>query len=214
MNASELNCPICSSMEESVTNEILAHLSPVKAKKDNVILSPDIVSPGLYLIGKGRVKVFRLNSNGKELILHLLKDGDCFGEKSAMDGAPQGEFVTATTETSLFLLPREKLHDLLQKHPKLYPSVLRSICRWMDHLNGVIESISLSSARERVSVFLKRLVVEQESDLVSLPHKKHEVALMLGLRPETFSRALAEIEEQGAIKLNHRQIQVVDKNLL
>ncbi len=214
MNASELNCPICSSMEESVTNEILAHLSPVKAKKDNVILSPDIVSPGLYLIGKGRVKVFRLNSNGKELILHLLKDGDCFGEKSAMDGAPQGDFVTATTETSLFLLPREKLHDLLQKHPKLYPSVLRSICRWMDHLNGVIESISLSSARERVSVFLKRLVVEQESDLVSLPHKKHEVALMLGLRPETFSRALAEIEEQGAIKLNHRQIQVVDKNLL
>ncbi len=214
MNATELNCPICSSMEESVTNEILAHLSPVKAKKDNVILSPDIVSPGLYLIGKGRVKVFRLNSNGKELILHLLKDGDCFGEKSAMDGAPQGDFVTATTETSLFLLPREKLHDLLQKHPKLYPSVLRSICRWMDHLNGVIESISLSSARERVSVFLKRLVVEQESDLVSLPHKKHEVALMLGLRPETFSRALAEIEEQGAIKLNHRQIQVVDKNLL
>lgn len=214
MNASELNCPICSSMEESVTNEILAHLSPLKAKKDNVILSPDIVSPGLYLIGKGRVKVFRLNSNGKELILHLLKDGDCFGEKSAMDGAPQGDFVTATTETSLFLLPREKLHDLLQKHPKLYPSVLRSICRWMDHLNGVIESISLSSARERVSVFLKRLVVEQESDLVSLPHKKHEVALMLGLRPETFSRALAEIEEQGAIKLNHRQIQVVDKNLL
>ena len=214
MNASELNCPICSSMEESVTNEILAHLSPLKAKKDNVILSPDIVSPGLYLIGKGRVKVFRLNSNGKELILHLLKDGDCFGEKSAMDGAPQGDFVTATTETSLFLLPREKLHDLLQKHPKLYPSVLWSICRWMDHLNGVIESISLSSARERVSVFLKRLVVEQESDLVSLPHKKHEVALMLGLRPETFSRALAEIEEQGAIKLNHRQIQVVDKNLL
>lgn len=214
MNAPELNCPICSSMEESVTNEILAHLSPVKAKKDKVILSPDIVSPGLYLIGKGRVKVFRLNSNGKELILHLLKDGDCFGEKSAMDGAPQGDFVTATTETSLFLLPREKLHDLLQKHPKLYPSVLRSICRWMDHLNGVIESISLSSARERVSVFLKRLVVEQESDLVSLPHKKHEVALMLGLRPETFSRALAEIEEQGAIKLNHRQIQVVDKNLL
>lgn len=214
MNASELNCPICSSMEESVTNEILAHLSPLKAKKDKVILSPDIVSPGLYLIGKGRVKVFRLNSNGKELILHLLKDGDCFGEKSAMDGAPQGDFVTATTETSLFLLPREKLHDLLQKHPKLYPSVLRSICRWMDHLNGVIESISLSSARERVSVFLKRLVVEQESDLVSLPHKKHEVALMLGLRPETFSRALTEIEEQGAIKLNHRQIQVVDKNLL
>lgn len=201
-------------MEESVTNEIVAHLSAVKVKRDGVILSPDVVSPGLYLIGKGRIKVFRLNSNGKELILHLLKDGDCFGEKSAVDGAPQGDFVAATADSNLFLLPREKLHELLQKHPKLYPSVLRSICRWMDHLNNVIESIGLSSARERVAVFLKRLVVEQESDLVSLPHKKHEVALMLGLRPETFSRALAEIEEQGAIKLNHRQIQIVDRNLL
>lgn len=197
-----------------MTNEILSHLTAVKTKKEQVILSPEMVSPGLYLIAKGRAKVFRLNSSGKELILHLLKDGDCFGERSAMDGSPQGDFIVATVDTDLFLLPREKLHELLQKHPKLYPSVLKSICRWMDHLNSVIESISLSSARERVSVFLKRLVVEQESDLISLPHKKHEVALMLGLRPETFSRALAEIEALGAIKLNHRQIQVVDRNLL
>jgi CRP-like cAMP-binding protein len=201
-------------MEETITEEILGSLSLVKHAKDSVVISGDEYSPGLFLIQKGRAKAHRLNSNGKELILHHFQAGDCFGERSAIDGAPQTDWVTAATDLTLYFLPKDRLHQILAKHPKLYPSVLRSICKWMDHLNVVIDSISLSSARERVAAFLKRLVIEQESELIRLPHKKHEVAMMLGLRPETFSRVLSEIESAGAIKLNHRQIQVIDENLL
>lgn len=211
---SELNCPICSTMEEDVTNEILESLSQMKFSKDSIVISGDDVSPGLFLIQKGSTKVHRLNSNGKELILHHFKEGDCFGERSALDGTPQNDWVTAASDLTLYFLPKVRLQEILQKHPKLYPSVLRSICKWMDHLNLVIDSISLSSARERVAAFLKRLVIEQESEIIRLPNKKHEVALMLGLRPETFSRVLSELESAGAIKLNHRQLQIVDESLL
>lgn len=201
-------------MEETITEDILGSLSQVKFGKDSVVISGDEASPGIFLIQKGHTKVHRLNSNGKELILHHFKEGDCFGERSALDGAPQTDWVTAASDLTLYFLPKERLHQILQKHPKLYPSVLRSICKWMDHLNVVIDSISLSSARERVAAFLKRLVIEQDSEIIRLPYKKHEVAMMLGLRPETFSRVLSEIESIGAIKLSHRQIQVIDETLL
>jgi len=210
----ELNCPICSTLEEGITNEILSHLRRQDFTRDSTIIPSEQVSPGLFLLQSGRAKVMRLNPQGKELLLQILEPGDCFGEKSALDGTAQSDFVVAGTDVRLYLLPREKLLELLQKHPSLYPQVLKSICRWMDHLNGVIDSIGMASARERVAAFLKKLVVEQESELITLPHKKHEVALMLGLRPETFSRALGEIENAGAIRLNHRQIQVVDASLL
>jgi len=69
----------------------------------------------------------------------------------------------------------------------------------------------MASARERVSSYLKRLYREQEQQntLIHLAGKKHEVALMLGLRPETFSRSLAELESEGVIKMNHKQIQIL-----
>jgi CRP/FNR family transcriptional regulator len=210
----DLNCPICSTLEEALANEILNYLQKRSFKKDAIVLESDEASPGLFLVLDGRVKVSRLSPQGKELVLDILKEGQCFGERSALEATTQGDLVTAVSDATLYLLPREKLLELLAKHPSLYPSVLKSICNWTSHLNNVIDSIGIASARERVAAFIKRLAADQSSELVSLPHKKHEVAMMLGLRPETFSRALGEIEMDGAIKLNHRQIQIVKANLL
>ena len=96
------------------------------------------------------------------------------------------------------------------KHPELYQSVVQSLIRWMDKLHLVIENISLSSARGRVVTYLTRLEKEQQASTIRLNGKKHEVALMLGLRPETFSRTLTELETEGLIKLDHKQIHILN----
>ncbi|WP_374030664.1 Crp/Fnr family transcriptional regulator [Bdellovibrio bacteriovorus] len=82
----------------------------------------------------------------------------------------------------------------------------------MANLNNVIENINTPSAKERVWTYLCRLQTEQNKEVVQLSGKKHEVALMLGLRPETFSRALAELENDGHIKMNHKQVQILQSS--
>ncbi len=234
---SRLNCPICSSQEESVVNDITAKLILRKFNRGAEICAQQEPCHGLFLIAKGTVKVFRLSSEGKETVLAMLTDGDTFGEAS-LHQKQFTESVAALTEVELFFLRAEDLAQVLTQHPTLYPSVLNAMIRWVDRLNQVIDNISTTSAKERVSRYIRTLAEESPRTLkfdsdesteralngdraqgerpltVELPFKKHEVALMLGLRPETLSRAFSDLESDGIIGLDHRRILVFQSERL
>lgn len=202
-------CPICSSQEEKVTEQILSVIQKKIYAKNTIIFEQDDEAKGLYLITKGTVKISKISSNGKEVVLGLLGPGKTFGEGSLLGQPRQTDMASTSESCEVFYLPKQELQAVLTKHPALYQSVVSSLVRWMANLNQVIENISTPSAQDRVINYLDRLQTEQQTAVVQLEGKKHEIALMLGLRPETFSRALAELEEQQLIKMSHKQIQIL-----
>lgn len=207
-NAS-VNCPICASHEEKITDQIVGILQIKKIPKGNLIFEQNEPSVGLYLVRSGGVKISMLSPEGKEMVIEILHAGKTFGEAGLL-GQPFHMASAVTTEDSeVIFLPKEQFQALLAKHPQLYQSVVQSLIRWMDTLHLVIENISLASARDRVLSYFTRLGKEQRTSRIHLNAKKHEVALMLGLRPETFSRTLAELEADGVIALNHKEIQLI-----
>lgn len=206
------NCPICSTQEETVTEQILSVIQKKSFAKNAVIFEQQEDSQGLFLIIKGAVKISKISSNGKELVLGLLGPGKTFGESSLLGQDKQADSATASEATELFYLPKKNFQAILLQNPQLYQSVVASLVRWMSNLNQVIENINTSSAKDRVWNYLCRLQSEQPHPLIHLDGKKHEVALMLGLRPETFSRILSDLETDGIIKMNHRQIQILQNH--
>lgn len=208
------HCPICSSLEEKATNQILGLLQKRSLNKGIVIHHQGSGTKGLHLLSKGSVKVSRVNSHGKEVILDILHPGQIFGETGLFMESSNSDLITTNEDVEFFYLNKEDFQQILKEHPEIYQKVLNSIVQWMDKLNSIIENINTPSAKERVTGYIKRLVTDQSSPLIHLNGKKHEVALMLGLRPETFSRTLRELEDLGAIKMNHKQIQVLREEYL
>ncbi|WP_413943324.1 Crp/Fnr family transcriptional regulator [Bdellovibrio sp. HCB-162] len=204
------NCPICSTQEEKITEQIIPLLQLKKFPKGALIFEQEYPSSGLYLIRKGSVKIFKLSPAGKEMLIEILGPQKTFGEAGLLGQDKNTETAMSAEESEIFFIPKSELQNVLNKNPQLYQSVVQALIRWMDKLHMVIENISLSSARDRVWTYLCRLQQEQNRPIIQLGGKKHEVALMLGLRPETFSRTLAELEAEGLIKMNHKQIQFID----
>lgn len=202
-------CPICSSQEEKVTDIIIPLIRSLKLKKNSVLLEQGESLNGFYLIHRGKVKISKVSPLGKEVILGFLGPGKTFGEASLFNSELSSDLLTITEDSEIYFIPKEDFQKILQHRPELYHSVIASIVKWMDQLNSVIENIGVSSAKERVVKFLIGLQKDQQSDVLELTEKKHEVAMMLGLRPETFSRTLAELEEEGLLKLDHRKIKVL-----
>lgn len=203
-------CPICSSQESNTIDQILTIMQKKTYAKNAMILDQTEIATGLYLIAKGAVKVSKISSLGKEIVLQILKTGDTFGEGSLLGQENQGNTITVIENCEIFYLSKRDLEPLLLKKPQLYQSVVASLIRWTQNLNSVIENINTPSAKDRVLLYLARLKKEQpHQNILQLDHKKHDVALMLGLRPETFSRALTELEDEGIIKMNHKQIQIL-----
>ncbi|MDG0816899.1 Crp/Fnr family transcriptional regulator [Bdellovibrio svalbardensis] len=204
------NCPICSTQEEAVTEQILSVIQKKSYAKNAVIFEPEENTHGLFLVIKGSVKISKISANGKEIVLGLLGPGKTFGESSLLGQDRQEDSATASEATDLLYIPKGSFQTIIQQNPQLYQSVVASLVRWMSNLNQIIENINTPSARDRVWSYLCRLKNDQPHPLIQLDGKKHEVALMLGLRPETFSRILSDLEAEGKIKMNHRQIQFLE----
>lgn len=205
------HCPICSSHEESVTEQIAAKLTLRRFERGAVVCSQEEPCHGLFIIGKGTAKVFRLTAEGKETVLAVLSSGDTFGEAS-LQQKKHSESIAAMSDLEVFFLKQSDLEQTLRQHPTLYPSVINAMIRWVDRLNLVIDNISTASARERVAKYLRSL--SPAAGTIELPYKKHEVALMLGLRPETLSRAFNDLEQEGSIRLDHKKIHILNSNSL
>lgn len=203
------NCPICSSQEEKVINEILAVIQKKSFPKNSLIFEQEEESKGLFLITKGHVKISKISSAGKEIVIGLLNEGMTFGEGSLVGQKKQADTAMASKDTEILYLPKKDFQKILTENPSLYQAVINSLVKWMSNLNAVIENINTPSAKDRVWSYLRRLQEEQRRPILQLGAKKHDVALMLGLRPETFSRALADLEAEGLIKMNHKQIQIL-----
>jgi CRP/FNR family transcriptional regulator len=206
------NCPICSSQEEKVTDQILKTIQLRTFPKNVIIFDQEQESSGLFLIQKGSIKISRISPSGKEILLEILGPGKTLGEGGVFGSGKHADTAITAEETEVFFIPKNEFKQLLAENPQLYQSVLHCLVQWMDKLNSVIENINTTSAKDRVCGYLKKMQKEQQRTLVHLTGKKHEVALMLGLRPETFSRTLAELETEGLIKLNHKQIQILQSD--
>lgn len=203
------HCPICSTQEEKVTDQILKTIQLKTVPKNVVIFDQEQEATGMYLIHKGSIKVSRISPSGKEILIEILGAGKTMGEGGVFGNGKHSDTAITAEETELFFIPKTEFKQLLAENPQLYQSVLQCLVQWMDKLNSVIENINTTSAKDRVRAYLKKMQKEQQRTLIHLMGKKHEVALMLGLRPETFSRTLAELETDGLIKMNHKQIQIL-----
>lgn len=203
------NCPICSSQEEKVITEVLRVIHRKSFTKNTLIFEAGEEITGMFLIIKGSIKVSKLSTAGKEIVLQVLGPGKTFGEGSILGQDKNSDTFVANENTEVFVLPKKEFQQIINANSSLYQSVVGSLIRWMNNLNVVIENINTPSAKERVWLHLRRLQEEQQRSIIQLEGKKYDVALMLGLRPETFSRALTELEQEGQIKMNHKQIQIL-----
>lgn len=205
------NCPICATQEEKVIGKILGVIQKRNYPKNSLIFKQEEESHGLFLVSKGSIKISKISPAGKEIVLQMVGPGQTFGEGSLLGQTKQPDTASAAEAAELFYLPKREFQGILVENPSLYQSVVNSLIRWMDNLNSVIENINTPSAKDRVWLYLERLQEQQQKPIIQLNGKKHDVALMLGLRPETFSRALSDLESEGLINMNHKQIQILQK---
>jgi len=152
-----------------------------------------------YLIIDGIVKIYKIGENGKEQIIHIFGKGEIFAEIALMENQTYPASAEALTFTKLVVFRREKLKELFRNHPEIMTSILGLCILRLQNLLSFIESIRLRDARKRVLYFLWELSESGKINPIRLGLKKHQIALLLGITPETFSRVLKDLKEEGIL---------------
>jgi CRP-like cAMP-binding protein len=167
---------------------------------------------GLWVIGAGRVKIYKLSPEGDEHILHLLGPGDSFNDVSALDGGPTPANAAALTETTACVLSHESLMYAIEIDPVLAKTLIRFLTAHTRQLVQKVEDLALYS----VTVRLARFLLKQPANpaLHGPPITRVTIAAHLATQPETISRALGQLEKSGFIRMEGRQIVIENEELL
>lgn len=173
--------------------------------------------PGEYLgfLLEGKVKLYRLSAQGREKIIHLLGPGELLGEVAVMDGGPQ-PLTVETMETSLVaLVNREELHQLRGQFPDLNELLLATAASRLRTCYRQISSLALKSTYGRIAGRLFKLardfgVKTPEGLRLELALTQTGLASLVGSSRETVSRTLADLQNQGILRVSRSHITILD----
>ncbi|MDT8304689.1 MAG: Crp/Fnr family transcriptional regulator [Anaerolineae bacterium] len=169
-------------------------------------------SGGLWIIERGRVKVYKMTAEGREHVLHLLGPGDTFNDVAAFDGGPNAASSMAITNGAAWVLAAATLADELARNHALALGVIRGLNQRLRGLVVQIEDLALRSVTARLARFL---LEQRENPALSGPAVTRAlIATHLGTTPETVSRALRTLEEAGAIAFDRHRIIIRNASLL
>lgn len=203
--------PIFNHLEEEQMVEVMALIHSRSYKKGEDIYQTGNASDAIYIVRRGRVKIYRISESGKEQILRILNPGDFTGELALFNESVHDAFASALVDTDICMIKRNDLQNLLLK----YPNISMKILSELSHRLAQSET-QTTRATERVELRIALFLVESmdhnsKSDVITLPMSKKDLASYLGTTPETISRKLLEFEDAGLIKqLSNKSIKIID----
>jgi len=188
------------------------------AKKEAVFREGDHAD-GFFIVASGKVKVFKLSGEGKEQILHVLEAGQTFAEAVIFEGGAYPAHAEALDDAELLLLPKRPFIELLGRRPNVAIRMLASLSRWLKRMTDLAESLSLRDVETRLIFYLSeelkaRGIPPKDGAELELPIGKNVLASRLGTVPETFSRTLKKLQDDGLISVRGKRIRIVSAERL
>lgn len=203
--------PLLACLDAQALTGVVAvtRLRPFQAKE--VIVEQGEVGSSLYIVLEGQVKVVLRGSQGREVILSLLKPGDFFGEVALLDGGPRSGTVIGVEKGELLELVREDFLRLLDREPRIAARLYRELCGRLRRANELISDLALLDVCGRVGHVLVELAEKanrpHQGDVIITPRPKlAEIAGRAGTTEETVSRVLRRLHDMGAITLSRRAL--------
>ena len=181
--------------------------------KGQIIFSEGDEGNGLYVVISGRVKIFKVSSEGKEQILHIFGLGEPFGEVPVFAGENFPAHAEALEESNIFFFPRGAFVGLIGRNPSLALNMLAVLSRRLRKFTVLIDDLSLKEVPGRLAAHLLYLSERKEgaNDLV-LDMSKGQLASLLGTIPETLSRILARMSREKLISSEGlRRIRILNR---
>lgn len=194
-----MHVPIFNQLNDQDSAKIGQLIHPAHHKKGQIIEQSGTDNPRLLVLSRGRAKVVRTAPDGKQQIIGWLKPGDFTGEISVFTGQASDNEVVALEDSSFCTIDSRELKSVIATSPELSLAVIRELSKRLDNSYQQLESLGLMTAEQKIVARLTELAGGQTS--FRLPISKQNLAGELGMAPETLSRKLKQLAQDGTIAL-------------
>ena len=202
--------PLFGAMPQAAVVSLVGAAKPRHYEKGALLFQQDQPASSFFVILDGWVKVARVSPDGSEAVVGVFRRGETFAEASMFLGGRYPANAEAVVPSRLLRIDGDTFRRRIRENPDLSLSMLASASHHLKSLVQHIEQIKLLSAPQRIAEFLLELSDRQEGSVeVTLPYEKSLIAGRLGMKPESFSRAVGKLRALGVI-VNNGQVTIAD----
>lgn len=168
----------------------------------------------------GKIKVSKMNTDGKESIVRIASRGDVIGHRSIFTDQFYSATATALEDSSVCFIDEKYIIKLVKEQPSVACNLISLSGRDLGAAENKVASFSKKNVRERVPEFFLLLKeshgVKDEKGhwRITLKLSREEMASIVGTATETLIRFISELRDEGIIDQEGKEVTILDEEKL
>lgn len=190
-------------------------------KKKQMVYTHNQRPSNLFFISKGKVKTFKINDDGKELITDIYKDGEFMGYTSLLEESTYSDNAEALEDAEVMLIPKSDFIALISSDPVVAKSFIKLLSHDLVEKEEKLVNLAYNSLRKRVANGLLQVYDKFKKDAADKPRleiSREDLAQVVGTATESLIRTLSDFKSEKLIEIKEGKISILNeaklKNLL
>jgi CRP/FNR family cyclic AMP-dependent transcriptional regulator len=195
--------------------ELSLRVPDTHIEQGRIFYTPYERAEALFMLKRGRVRIYRVDRDGREFTLDVVGPGTVFGEMSLTAQRLENAYAEAMKPTVICAMKREDLERLVMDKPQVGLKVMSVLSERLSRAEDRMEDIALKEVPARLASFILQLidsegVVTSEGYKIPTRYTHWELAAVIGSKRETVTKAFTLLQQAGAVELRRRRIHVKD----
>jgi CRP/FNR family transcriptional regulator, cyclic AMP receptor protein len=207
--------PLFAGLSDDEMAALRRRVSSKRFERGETLFSEGDACLGLFIVGRGKIRIFKVSASGREQVLSMEGPGSSFAELPVFDGGNYPASASASEESEVLFISRKDFQEFCREHPEVALKVIAVVGSRLRHLVGIIEDLSFTTVRQRLIALIVRLAQASstrtsEGVQVELNKTQQDLAAELGTVRELVSRNLGRLQAEGYLEMNGRTLIVRD----
>lgn len=200
------------SMEDLIEMEQLTLITTFP--KNTFIQTPETFSEGLYFVKKGKLRLYKVNAQGKQFTSDILNEGNVFGEMDIISFGTRENFIETIEESHICLMNKERFENFLIQRPHFMMTLLKVLSNRVIGMSQLTQNLALGKLHDKVLYALIKLsdqfglTGDNEYYKIDFPLSHQEIANLVGATREAVTVVLQELVKEEVIKTGFKTIYI------
>lgn len=182
-------------------------------KSKEIIFREGQSATRIYFVNKGKVKIYKINEDGKEYITKLVVPGDFFGITPILNHTDYEEWAECVLDAEVVAISKEEFLDLLHKNRDVATKFIKILANNVSEREEQLLHMAYDTVRKRVVdalLMVAGTVAKNSQGIKVLRLPREDLAQLVGTAKETTIRVLSDLKKDNIIKTEGSKISILN----
>jgi len=206
-----LRHPLFQHLDATVQDRLLASTREFHQPAGALLIRQGQPAVNFFLVLSGKVKLFRISQDGQEKVVEIIHPGQTFAEAVMfMQRSEYPVCAEALDPVHVVSVPNALMLHALSENPQACLHLLGHLSIRLHQRLGELETLTLQNATQRFALYLIQQLENRAEDCaeIDLLLPKRLIAARLSMQPETLSRIIGKLREEGLVDVQARHVRI------